>query len=219
MKTCQVSVQLDNLSKRFGETVALDIDRFTIQSGDVLGLVGNNGAGKTTLFRVILDLLQPDSGTATIVADGTSYQTARCEDWKAFTGAYIDSGFLIEYLTPDEYFSFIAKVNNISKDDVEDVLHRYADFMSGEIIGQNKLIRNLSAGNKQKVGIIAALLHRPSLLILDEPLHGLDNQNRRMVKGIIEMFCCRQDKTLIFVSHYREEWPPCIDHVLTLRRQ
>lgn len=201
MKTCQVSVQLDNLSKRFGETVALDIDRFTIQSGDVLGLVGNNGAGKTTLFRVILDLLQPDSGTATIVADGTSYQTARCEDWKAFTGAYIDSGFLIEYLTPDEYFSFIAKVNNISKDDVEDVLHRYADFMSGEIIGQNKLIRNLSAGNKQKVGIIAALLHRPSLLILDEPFNFLDPSSQIAMKYMLADYNRQTGATIVVSSH------------------
>lgn len=201
MKTCQVSVQLDSLSKRFGETVALDIDNFKVNAGDVLGLVGNNGAGKTTLFRLVLDLLRPDTGNAIIECDGVNYDVAQCEDWKAFTGAYIDSGFLIDYLTPDEYFSFIAKVNGQSADTVQTVLKRYEDFMSGEVMGQNKLIRNLSAGNKQKVGIVAALLHSPSLVILDEPFNFLDPSSQIAMKYMLEDYNRETGATIIVSSH------------------
>jgi len=201
MKTCQVSVQLETLKKVFGENVALDIDSFTINSGDVLGLVGNNGAGKTTLFRLILDLLKPNTGEVTIKTDDAEYITSKTEDWKAFTGAYIDSGFLIDYLTPDEYFSFIGKVNNIPKEEIDEQLKRYADFMSGEVCGQNKLIRNLSAGNQQKVGIISALLDQPSLLILDEPFNFLDPSSQIAMKYLLEDYNKQTGATIIVSSH------------------
>ena len=201
MKTCQVSVLLDHLSKRFGETQALDIDQFTISQGDLLGLVGNNGAGKTTLFRTILDLLKPDTGTVSLQTDDATYVTNQCEDWKAFTGAYIDSGFLIEYLTPDEYFSFIAKVNGMAKAELDEQLQLYADFMSGEVLGQNKLIRNLSAGNKQKVGIVAAMLHRPSLLILDEPFNFLDPSSQIAMKRLLADYNRETGATILVSSH------------------
>jgi ABC-2 type transport system ATP-binding protein len=194
-------VQLETLKKVFGENVALDIDSFTINSGDVLGLVGNNGAGKTTLFRLILDLLKPNTGEVTIKTDDAEYITSKTEDWKAFTGAYIDSGFLIDYLTPDEYFSFIGKVNNIPKEEIDEQLKRYADFMSGEVCGQNKLIRNLSAGNQQKVGIISALLNQPSLLILDEPFNFLDPSSQIAMKYLLEDYNKQTGATILVSSH------------------
>lgn len=201
MKTCQVSVQLETLKKVFGENVALDIDAFTINSGDVLGLVGNNGAGKTTLFRLILDLLKPNTGYVTIKTEDAEYITSNCEDWKTFTGAHIDSGFLIDYLTPDEYFAFIAKVNGIPKEDIDEQLKRYEDFMNGEVCGQNKLIRNLSAGNQQKVGIIAALLNQPSLLILDEPFNFLDPSSQIAMKYLLEDYNKQTGATILVSSH------------------
>lgn len=201
MKTCQVSVQLATLKKVFGENVALDIDAFTVNSGDVLGLVGNNGAGKTTLFRLVLDLLKPNTGEVTIKTEDAEYITSKTEDWKEFTGAHIDSGFLIDYLTPDEYFSFIGKVNNIPKEEIDEQLKRYADFMSGEVCGQNKLIRNLSAGNQQKVGIIAALLNQPSLLILDEPFNFLDPSSQIAMKYLLEDYNKQTGATIMVSSH------------------
>ena len=201
MKTCQVSVQLETLKKVFGENVALDIDAFTINSGDVLGLVGNNGAGKTTLFRLILDLLKPNTGYVTIKTEDAEYITSNCEDWKTFTGAHIDSGFLIDYLTPDEYFAFIAKVNGIPKEDIDEQLKRDEDFMNGEVCGQNKLIRYLSAGNQQKVGIIAALLNQPSLLILDEPFNFLDPSSQIAMKYLLEDYNKQTGATILVSSH------------------
>ena len=197
MKTWPVSVQLDNVKKTFGDKVALAIDSLKIEGGEVLGLVGNNGAGKTTMFRIILDLLKADLGETRI----DNYITSECEDWKAFTGSYLDSGFLIEYLTPEEYFSFIAKVNGISKDELEERLKKFEDLMNGEVMGQNKLIRNLSAGNKQKVGIIAALLHNPQLIILDEPFNFLDPSSQLAIKYILDDYNKQTGATILISSH------------------
>ena len=94
-------ITINNLKKAFGETVACDIPEFTINKGDILGLVGNNGAGKTTLFRMLLDLLKTDEGY--VALDGIN--PAESEEWKAWTGSYIDEGFLIDFLTPEEYLS------------------------------------------------------------------------------------------------------------------
>jgi ABC-2 type transport system ATP-binding protein len=160
-------IQIQNLKKSFGDTVACNIESLTINDGDLIGLVGNNGAGKTTLFRMMLDLLQPDEGSITI--DGIS--PSQTEDWKQTTGAHIDEGFLIDYLTPDEYFAFLAKVNQMAPEVLRERLEAYQHFAAGEIFGQKKLIRNLSAGNKQKVGVIAALIRQPRLVVLDEPFN------------------------------------------------
>lgn len=163
-----------------------------------MGLVGNNGAGKTTLFRIILDLLQPDKGGKASINE---FVTNECEDWKDITGAYIDPGFLIDFLTPEEYFDFIAKVNNIGKDEVAEHLQKFEHFMGGEVIGQNKLIRNLSAGNQQKVGIIAAMLHKPGLLILDEPFNFLDPSSQLAMKRILEEYNRETGATILVSSH------------------
>ena len=198
MKTWQVSVKLDNIKKTFGDKVILDIPEFTINQGDIMGLVGYNGAGKTTLFRIILDLLQPDKGGKASINE---FVTNECEDWKDITGAYIDPGFLIDFLTPEEYFDFIAKVNNIGKDEVAEHLQKFEHFMGGEVIGQNKLIRNLSAGNQQKVGIIAAMLHKPGLLILDEPFNFLDPASQLAMKRILEEYNRETGATILVSSH------------------
>lgn len=192
---------IDNLKKTFGDKIALNIDKYIVHSGEIIGLVGNNGAGKTTLFRIILDLLQPDNGTVSVEVDGKVYVTSKCEEWKSYTGAYIDSGFLIEYLTPEEYFYFIGKVNGLDKETVDAELSKFEHFMNGEVVGQNILIRNLSAGNKQKVGIIAAMLHKPQLLILDEPFNFLDPSSQLAMKFLLESYNKETGCTIIVSSH------------------
>ena len=163
-------ITINNLKKAFGQTIASDIPSFQVNDGDILGLVGNNGAGKTTLFRMLLDLLKPDEGTVML----DDFNPAESEEWKASTGAYIDEGFLIDFLTPEEYFAFIGKITDMPQEAVDERLKDFERLAAGEIFGQKKLIRNLSAGNKQKVGIISALFNRPKLLILDEPFNFLD---------------------------------------------
>ena len=141
-------IRINNLQKNFGTKKAVDIENYTIGQGDMLGLVGNNGAGKTTLFRLILDLLQADRGNVTI----NDIDVSKSEDWKNFTGAFIDDGFLIDYLTPEEYFYFIGKMYGLKKEEVDERLLPFERFMNGEVMGQKKFIRNYSAGNKQKIG-------------------------------------------------------------------
>lgn len=188
---------IDKLKKNFGEKIAVDIEHYEINQGDMLGLVGNNGAGKTTLFRIMLDLLKADDGKVII----NDIDVSQSEDWKSITGAFIDDGFLIDYLTPEEYFYFIGKMYGLKKEEVDERLIPFERFMSGEVIGHKKLIRNYSAGNKQKIGIISAMLHYPQLLILDEPFNFLDPSSKSIIKHLLKKYNEEHQATVIISSH------------------
>ena len=190
-------ITINNLLKQFGETKAVDIDNYVINQGDMLGLVGNNGAGKTTLFRLILDLLQADNGNVTI----DDIDVSKSEEWKKTTGEFIDDGFLIDYLTPEEDFYFIGKVYGLSKQEIDERLQPFEHFMNGEVIGQKKYIRNYSAGNKQKIGIISAMIHHPQLLILDEPFNFLDPTSQSVIKQLLKKYHEEHNATVIISSH------------------
>ena len=188
---------INKLQKNFGEKKAVDIENYIINQGEMLGLVGNNGAGKTTLFRLILDLLKTDAGNVTI----NDIDVSKSEEWKKFTGAFIDDGFLIDYLTPEEYFYFIGKMYGLKKEEVDERLTQFERFMNGEVVGQKKFIRNFSAGNKQKIGIISAMLHDPQLLILDEPFNFLDPSSQSVIKHLLKKYNEEHNATVIISSH------------------
>ena len=190
-------ITIANLKKCFGEKTAVNISEFNVKDGEILGLVGNNGAGKSTLFRLLLDLHKADEGSVDL--DGIN--PAESEDWKSWTGAYLDEAFLIDFLTPEEYFEFIAKCNNLSKDVLGQKLEGFKAFMSDEILDQKKLIRDFSAGNKQKIGIIGALLNSPKLLILDEPFNFLDPSSQNVLKKIIKTYHEETNATILVSSH------------------
>ena len=207
-----MKIEVSHLRKAFGEKVAVDIDQFAINHGEMLGLVGNNGAGKTTLFRLMLDLLKADDGQVNYeymlpaVADGEAVPPLRMnptesEEWKKYTGAYIDEGFLIDFLTPEEYFAFVGKICGMSKSESESRQNDFEHLMAGEILGQKKLIRDLSAGNKQKVGIIAALFNHPDLVILDEPFNFLDPSTQNVLKHTLTEYNKETGATIIISSH------------------
>ena len=191
------TIKINNLQKDFGEKRAVDIDNYVINNGDILGLVGNNGAGKTTYFRLILDLLQASNGAAFI----NDIDSSKSEEWKNITGAFIDEGFLIDYLTPEEYFYFIGKMYGLKKEEVDSRLTTFERFMNGEVIGQKKFIRNFSAGNKQKIGIISAMIHNPELLILDEPFNFLDPSSQSIIKHILKDYSQQTGATILISSH------------------
>jgi len=190
-------ISINNLQKKFGEKLAVNIDHYEINQGDMLGLVGNNGAGKTTLFRLMLDLLKADNGNVVI----NEIDVSQSEDWKSITGAFIDDGFLIDYLTPEEYFHFVGKMYGLKKDEVDERISKFNRFMNGEVIGQKKLIRNYSAGNKQKIGIISAMLHQPQVLILDEPFNFLDPTSQSVIKHILKAYHEETGATILISSH------------------
>ena len=200
-------INIQNLQKQFGETRACDIPAFTVNDGDILGLVGNNGAGKTTLFRLLLDLLKPDQGSVVYrfpnTAEGTAegINPAESENWKQHVGAYVDEGFLIDFLTPEEYFSFLGKISGIKQAEVDQRLALFERFANGEGFGQKKLIRNLSAGNKMKVGIISALFRQPDMVILDEPFNFLDPTSQVLLKHLLTDYAQQTGSTILISSH------------------
>ena len=192
-----MNIIIENLRKNFGEKTAVNINQFEIPSGQILGLVGNNGAGKSTLFRLMLDLIKADEGRVLM----ESTDVSQTEEWKSWTGAFVDESFLIDYLTPDEYFQFVARISGTPDEEYQSFLARFEHFMAGELMGQNKLIRNLSAGNKQKVGIVAAMLLRPKVLILDEPFNFLDPSSQSAIKNLLLEYNRETGATILVSSH------------------
>lgn len=190
-------IEINNIEKNFGKKRAVHIEQFAIPDGEMLGVVGNNGAGKSTLFRLMLDLLAPDTGRVTINGQDVKGN----ESWKQFTGAYLDDSFLIDYLTPEEFFHFVGKVYGMTKDTIDARLAEFEKLMNGEILGQKKFIRDYSMGNKQKIGIIAAMLHEPDILILDEPFNFLDPSSQSAVKHLLKKYNEEKEATIIVSSH------------------
>ena len=180
-----IMITINNLVKAYNGKAAVNIPQLEIGNG-IIGLVGNNGAGKTTLFRLLLDLVKADRGEVL----SNEKNVSENEDWKNYTAAYIDEGFLIPYLTPEEYFYFVGKLNNRSKADVDEMLAGFTTFFDGSILKSGKYIRDLSKGNQFKVGIAACLLQHPEVIILDEPFANLDPSSQirliQMIKSLIE---------------------------------
>lgn len=192
-----MNITIQNLTKKFGDKTAVCIPEFHLTHNEIVGLVGNNGSGKTTFFRLLTDLTKADTGE--VLLNGIN--PAHSEAWKAHTGVYLDESFLIDYLTPEEYFNFIATVSGISSATLQQRLQTFESFMNGEIIGTKKLIRNFSAGNKQKIGIIAAMLSTPTFLILDEPFNFLDPSGQNALKQLICNYAKQNNTTVIISSH------------------
>ena len=137
-------IKVTNISKKYDQTTVLQLDNLEIPKGQSFGLVGNNGAGKTTFFNLLLDLIQPTTGSIT----NNEIQVDNSEDWKPFTAAFIDESFLIGYLTPEEYFYFIGELRGMNKADVDTFLQPFEELFNGEIIGKRKYLRDLSKGNQ-----------------------------------------------------------------------
>ena len=190
-------LEINNLSKSFDEVEVLNIPQLNVKAGELLGIVGNNGAGKTTLFRLCLDLLKGESGVAKIENE----DVGQTEMWKNFTGSFLDERFLIDFLTPEEYFYFIGGLYGKSKTEVDEILLDFHQFMANEILKKKKYIDKFSKGNKQKIGIIGAMLIRPRLLILDEPFNYLDPSSQIEMKNILQRYNAEFGTTILLSSH------------------
>lgn len=190
-------ITVQNLTKKYGESVVLNIENLEIPKGQSFGLVGNNGAGKTTFFSLMLDLIQPTTGHIL----NNTVQIDSSEAWKPYTSAFIDETFLIGYLTPEEYFYFIGELRGRNKADVDKHLEGFKDFFHDEILGQKKYLRDFSKGNQKKVGIVASFLGDPQLIILDEPFANLDPTTQIKLKGIIKDLSASKEVTVLVSSH------------------
>jgi len=175
-------LEVKNLRKVYGDKTVVNIENIQIEQGETVGLVGNNGAGKTTFFRMLLDLIRPTDGEILSKNENVS----QGDNWKSYTASFLDEGFLIDYLTPEEYFTFIGSLNNLSIADVSSYLTQYGEFFNNEILNSGKYIRDFSKGNQVKVGIAAALMQKPEILILDEPFANLDPTTQIRLKNLLK---------------------------------
>ncbi len=190
-------IEVKDLSKAYHGNVVLNIPALIIPKGESFGLVGNNGAGKTTFFRLILDLIRSTSGAVYIHSENVKGSV----EWKRFTGSYLDEGFLIDFLTPEEYFEFLADINGLSKGDVKEFYLSFEEFFNNQILGQKKFIRELSSGNQKKVGIAAALMTKPELVILDEPFNSLDPTTQIRLTILLKQIQKDKNVTALISSH------------------
>ena len=186
-----------NITKKYGSTQVLNIEELEIPKGQSFGLVGNNGAGKTTYFNILLDLIRPTTGSII----NNEITVNQSEDWKTFTGSFIDESFLIGYLTPEEYFEFVGDLRGMNKADVKSFLAQFEEFFSGEILEKKKYLRDLSKGNQKKAGIIAAMMGNPQVVILDEPFANLDPTTQIRLKKILKTLTDDKEVTVLVSSH------------------
>jgi ABC-2 type transport system ATP-binding protein len=190
-------IKVENLTKAYNGETVLNIDNLKIEKGESFGLVGNNGAGKTTFFRLILDLIRANSG----VVLSKDISTAGSEHWKDYTGSFLDESFLIDYLKPEEYFQFVGKINKLSQEEINEFMRSFEDFFNGEILGQKKYIRDFSKGNQRKIGISAAIMSMPEVLILDEPFASLDPTTQFRLKKLLKDLQETKQVTMLISSH------------------
>jgi len=190
-------IKISKLQKLYGKSRAVEIGLLEIPQGQSFGLVGNNGAGKTTLFRLILDLIKATDGEVLI----KNTPVALRDEWKAFTGSFLDESFLIEFLTPEEYFDFIAQLHQVGKDEFNSILEKFEPFFNNEVLGKRKYIRDMSKGNQKKIGIVGAMIGTPEILILDEPFANLDPSSQIKLKQILLAEQKENGTTLLISSH------------------
>lgn len=207
-------IKANELSKKYGQQTVLTIDQLDIPKGQSFGLVGNNGAGKTTFFNLLLDLIKPTTGTVFI----HDIQVNKSEEWKPFTAAFIDESFLIGYLTPEEYFYFIGELRGLNTADIDAFLMQFQELFNGEILGGKKYLRDLSRGNQKKVGIVAALIGNPSVIILDEPFANLDPTTQIRLKKILKDLTTKSQATVLISSHDLGHVTEVCDRIVVLEK-
>ncbi|MCO5935510.1 ABC transporter ATP-binding protein [Mucilaginibacter sp. RB4R14] len=207
-------IEIKDLKKVYNGLTVVNVPYLQINKGESIGLVGNNGAGKTTLFRMILDLIRADKGE--VLSNGIN--VAGGETWKNYTAAYLDEGFLIDYLTPEEYFYFIGGLHNQNKAQVDEKLASLSEFFNGEIIKKSKYIRDLSKGNQCKVGVGTCLLQQPELLMLDEPFANIDPSTQFRLKNILKDQNKNHGVTTIVSSHDLNHVTDVCDRILLMEK-
>jgi ABC-2 type transport system ATP-binding protein len=204
----------NNISKSYNNNTVLEIENFEIKKGQSIGLVGNNGAGKTTFFSLLLDLIQPTTGEIS----NNGIVVSKDESWKKFTTSFIDESFLIGYLSPEEYFYFIGELRDQNKADVDALVGQFSDFFHDEILGKKKYLRDLSKGNQKKVGIVAALIGNPEVIILDEPFANLDPSTQIRLKEIISSLTKNEGVTVLVSSHDLAHVTDVSDRIIVLEK-
>lgn len=188
-------LEIKNISKSFAEHKVLNHVSLTVQSGEVYGLIGANGAGKTTLMNIVSQILLPDEGEVFI--EGKKLHSMN--DLNGNIGYMLDIPSMFEFMTAYEYFEFLSSPLNKSKEEIKEISDRLLKEVSLSGVG-NKRIKAFSRGMKQRMGIAAALISDPKVILMDEPSSALDPQGRFEVLQIIEKLK-KQGKTIVLSTH------------------
>lgn len=205
-------ITVEKLTKTYNQKQVLNIEELYIPKGQSVGLVGNNGAGKTTFFSLLLDLIKPTTGQ--ILSKGAAVN--KSEEWKNYTGSFFDDSFLIGYLTPEEYFLFVGELRGMSKPQIFEYIKSHESFFNGEVLNQKKFIRDFSKGNQKKVGIIAAFMGNPELVVLDEPFANLDPTTQIRLKELVKQKIKDRELTIIISSHDLQHTFEVSDRIIAL---
>ena len=203
-----------NLSKIYREVgkasvKSLDGLDLTIEENEVYGFLGRNGAGKTTTIKILCSLLKPTSGEAFVFGESVRTPQAR-----QHIGYLPEQPYFYEYLTPKETLDFYGKLRNLSPAERNHQWDKLSDLLDLRDIADQR-IKGFSKGMRQRIGFAVALMGDPPLLILDEPMSGLDPIGRRMIRDLI-MRCRDEKKTLFFSSHVMSDVEQICDRVSIL---
>ena len=199
MEQSQAAVQAEHLTKLYGQIAGLRDLSLSVGYGEVRGLLGQNGSGKSTLLKSLIGLIQPTSGLVRVL--GLDVQKFPMEVRRS-VGYVPETPRLYEFLTATEYLDFVADVRGLSFDEKKQRIDRLLQALDLE--GKHgDTISGYSQGMKQKVALMGAILHRPRVLLLDEPLNGLDPKAARVVKELIHGLA-RDGVTTIFSTHILE---------------
>ena len=200
----QAAILVEGLSKRFGDFVAVDQVSFRVEPGQVFGWLGPNGAGKTTTIRMLLGLIKPSSGKASILGFDPATQTKAMQ---AHVGYMSQQFTLYNELTARENIRFYGKVYGLSREELQS---RQTEIlqMAGLVGRENELTRNLSGGWKQRLALGCAIVHRPRVVFLDEPTAGVDPISRREFWGLIYAMA-KKGVTVLVTTHYMDEAELC----------
>ena len=194
-----VAVDLKNVVKRYGEILAVDHVNLTLTSGEIFGLLGPNGSGKSTTLKMLLGLVQPDEGSVTVLGMPVQQDPVAV---KRMVGYVPEAPRLYEFLTGVEYLDFIGDVYGMQPEDKKSRINEYLKALQLEG-REGDMINSYSEGMKQKIALISAFLHKPKLLIMDEPLNGLDPRSARIIKDFLQELK-RQGVTAILSTHVLE---------------
>jgi len=193
------AIEAEHLSKSYGQVLGLNDLSLSVGKGKVRGLLGQNGSGKSTLLKTLLGLIHPSSGSVRVL--GVDVQKAPMEV-RRLVGYVPESPRLYEFLTATEYLDFIADVRGLGYEEKKDRITRLIESLDLEG-KQGETITGYSQGMKQKVAIMGAILHHPRILLMDEPLNGLDPKSARVVKELIHSLAL-DGVTTIFSTHVLE---------------
>jgi len=205
-----MSLEIKKINKKYGDQDALIDVSFSLKKGDIVGFLGPNGAGKTTLMKLITSIIKPDSGDITI----NGYDTQKNEiSTKRQIGYLAENNPLYKDMLVTEYLDFIASLYEIEnkKDKVKEIIKKTG--LESEI---KKKIEELSKGYKQRVGIAAALVHDPNVLILDEPTTGLDPNQLIEIRKLIQEI--GQEKIVLLSTHILQEIPKICNHIIIINK-